>query len=386
MLKKYFLLLLSGLVLYSCQNEKEISDVSITIKFPALEGAKLYLEELEVRNSVLLDSVLLQKDGQHVFQFEIQDAGFYVIRTSKENSIILQLEKEENVTISSKLANFADAYQVDGSPGSKQYQIFEQFIQSQKLRIDSLAEEYYASRGTEDFLETKATLDSIYMVIFNNQKDYVHRFIKEHPRSLVNLIVINRKLGNTQVLDEEEDFHLLHSIDSLLTITYPNNKHVLDHHKRTKEIRLRIFDYYQLERKVIPGKKAPDIVLNDTSGKPHSLKSYTGKKVIVYFWAGWDAKSRQDNRRLEKMYDNLEENNVEIIGISLDENETVWKGACKLDKLQWLQLSDLGGLRSEIRKTYNVPEGLPFYYLLDEKHIILGKSKELDEILSLVNQ
>jgi peroxiredoxin len=232
-------------------------------------------------------------------------------------------------------------------------------------------------------MEIKAELDSVYDIIYLDQRKYVADFVKEHPSSLVSLIVLNRKLGNSEVIDEEKDFHLFHQTDSLLTLNYPNNKHVLDHQKRTKEIRLRIFDYYQAERKVIPGKKAPDIVLNDTAGNPHSLKSFMGKKVIVYFWAGWDARSRQDNRKLVKMYDELKSNNTEIIGVSLDENEIVWKGAVKLDKLPWLNVSSLDGFRSEVKKSYNVPDELPFYYLLDEEHKIVGKSNKLAEILKM---
>jgi len=384
MLKKYLLIILAVFFLFSCQEQKETGDVNIAVSFPALAGEKLYLEELEVRNSILLDSIVIPVDGQFNFQIEIQEAGFYMLRTTLENSIILQLEKGEKAIIASSESDFNIDYKVDGSPGSKLYQEFAQFIQYQKLRIDSLANEYYTSRGTENFLETKARLDSVYEVIFNNQKNYVINFIKEHPNALVTLIVINRKLGNALVLDEEEDFYLFHTIDSLLTLTYPNNKHVQDHHKRTKEIRLRIFDYYQLERKLLPGKKAPDIVLNDTSGEPHSLKSYLGKKVMVYFWAGWNAKSRQDNRKLVKIYESLKLKNIEIIGVSLDENEIVWKGALKLDKLQWLQLSNLGGLQSEIKKTYNIPDELPFYYVLDENHKIIGKGKELEEALKLL--
>jgi peroxiredoxin len=232
-------------------------------------------------------------------------------------------------------------------------------------------------------MEIKAELDSVYDIIYLDQRKYVADFVKEHPSSLVSLIVLNRKLGNTAVIDEEKDFHLFHQTDSLLSFAYPNNKHVVDHQKRTKEIRLRIFDYYQAERKVIPGKKAPDIVLNDTAGNLHSIKSFMGKKVIVYFWAGWDARSRQDNRKLVKIYDELKLKNTEIIGVSLDENEVVWKGAVKLDKLPWLNVSSLKGFRSEVKKSYNVSDELPFYYLLDEEQRIVGKSLELDKIIRL---
>lgn len=92
-----------------------------------------------------------------------------------------------------------------------------------------------------------------------------------------------------------------------------------------------------------------------------------------------------DNRKILKLYNELKLQNTEIIGVSLDENEVVWKGAVKLDNLPWLNLSKLDGFRSEVKKSYNVPDELPFYYLLDENHIIVGKSPKLEEILKMNN-
>lgn len=288
MIKNSIFIILATILLISCGDNTKKGTVNISGSFPALAGEKLYLEEMEVRNTIVLDSFLLPNDGSFDFYINLTDAGFYVLRTTKKNNIILQVEKGETVHVQCPSKNLAKEYSVEGSPGTILYRSFEVFMESQKTRIDSLGTVYYEIRGTEKFLETKAVLDSMYEDILRDQKKYITDFISEHPNSLVSLIVLNRKLGKAEVIDVEKDFQLFHTTDSLLSLTYPNNKHVLDHQKRTKEIRLRIFDYYQAERKVIPGKKAPDIVLNDTATNPHSLKSFMGKKVIVYFWAGWD--------------------------------------------------------------------------------------------------
>ena len=106
-----------------------------------------------------------------------------------------------------------------------------------------------------------------------------------------------------------------------------------------------------------------------------------GQNILVYFWAGWNAKSRQDNKKLVPIYNELKQHNIEIFGVSLDENKKVWKGAIKLDKLPWIQGSDLKGLKSPVNKAYNLNDELPFYYLIDEEGRIIYKGNDVDKII-----
>ncbi len=199
-------------------------------------------------------------------------------------------------------------------------------------------------------------------------------------------MLLNRKLGNSIVLDEVEDFIYFHRIDSALMANYPDNKHAIDHHKRVEEIRGDKFERFYADKKLEPGNKAPNIVLKDTSGQFISLKDLNGKKVLVYFWAGWNAKSRQDNHKLISLYPKYKERGLEILGVSLDENEKVWKGAIKVDELPWPNGSDLNGLNSKIKKNYNLTGDLPYYYLVDENRIILFRDRDLDKIMVEINE
>ncbi len=131
---------------------------------------------------------------------------------------------------------------------------------------------------------------------------------------------------------------------------------------------------------------APNIVLKDTAGNFRTLKDLTGKKVLVYFWAGWNALSRQDNRKLVDLYPKLKAHNLEIYGVSFDENEKVWKGAMKLDKLPWIQVSDLEGLNSVVKKDFNVPDELPYFYIVDEKGKIVYRDHDLEKIIEKLNE
>lgn len=75
-----------------------------------------------------------------------------------------------------------------------------------------------------------------------------------------------------------------------------------------------------------------------------------------------------------------------MLGVSLDENAVVWKGAVKLDQLQWPQVTELNGLHSEISKRYNLSDELPFYYLIDKDQAIVYKNNSLDSLLIHLDQ
>lgn len=377
------LVFISFIVLFAaaCAEKDAQDNVTISGTLPGSAGQFVFLEELEPLQAVMIDSVRADERGRFRFSHYLGEAGFFVVRTTKENSLILLLEPGESVAISTPDSTFLPGAVITGSTGSMLIVEFEQFMALQRSRIDSLSFTYNEARGTAGFFDLKAQLDSLYLTYLADQKEYIHNFQEAHPTSLANLLVVNRKLGTATVLDEQDDFLLLYRIDSLLQIHYPGNKHAEDHHERVEELRGQLFDQYVTEEKLSAGKKAPDVVANDTLGEPVSLKSFTGKTVILYFWAGWDARSRVDNRRLVALYPGFQKKNIEILGVSLDEHEVVWKGAIRLDQLSWPQVCELKGIYSQLKKDYNIPDRLPYYYLIDEQQKIKFKHPELDSLL-----
>jgi peroxiredoxin len=367
--------------MFSCAPRKQPGTAEIAGSLPKLAGKQIDLEVLDVDKTYLLDSAVINDEGVFSFRLNMDDAGFYILRTSEEDFIVLIVGENEKVYVQSEADTWNSVCTVEGSPGSMLLKSFEDFMRLQKQRVDSLAEIFYEYQGTDFFYKKKLELDSAYKNIFNDQRRYARDFINKHPASLACLIVINRKLGNNVVLDPEDDFLFFHRADSALMKVYPHNRHVLEFHRKVKETRLKIFDRYNADRKLQPGNKAPNIVVKDTSGNVISLKKLQGQNVLICFWAGWNAKSRRDNRKLVTLYPGMRKSNIEIFGVSLDENERVWKGALKLDHLPGTQGSDLKGHGSEVLKDYNLPDELPFYFLVDENQVILYKDDELDSVV-----
>ena len=373
------------ILLFSCNRTEDESMTTITGKFSVHSGEYVFLKEIKVRDVILLDSMKANDKGDFKFRLKQEQDGFYLVNTTKDDSyLVLQLNRGENVVVDSDSAVFLNGYSVAGSAGSILLLDFEMFMSIQKARIDSLYEVFVREQYQPDFIEVKGQLDSIYQVIVDNQKTYVREFIEEHPSSLATLLVVNRKLGRTEVLDEDEDFEYFHKLDSALMIRYPDNDHVLDNHERVEKIRLRKFDRFEAEKKVQIGMKAPNIVMKDTADNFVSLRDigFNGNNyVVIYFWAGWSAKSRQDNKTLVSLYNEFRKHKIEVFGVSLDENKKVWKGAIKLDKLPWIQGSDMLALNSPVMKAYNLSGELPFYYMVDSKREIAYKDKDLNKII-----
>ncbi len=128
------------------------------------------------------------------------------------------------------------------------------------------------------------------------------------------------------------------------------------------------------------GKNAPDINLNDPSGKQISLEDLKGKIVLVDFWASWCAPCRGANPELVALYEKYATNGFEILSISLDKDKNRWKQAIEQDKLPWdTHVSDLKGWDSEVIMRYGV-EALPTQFLVDREGKLVASNLSVEEL------
>lgn len=132
-----------------------------------------------------------------------------------------------------------------------------------------------------------------------------------------------------------------------------------------------------------PGNKIPNIVLTGMEGHNIDINDYQGKKVVLNFWAAYDARSRANN---VKLYNYLKDNNidVEFLSVSLDENINVCKRTALLDKIDLgSQFCDENGPNSELYKELKLDKGFRSY-LIDENGVIKAidlSTERLKELL-----
>ncbi len=119
------------------------------------------------------------------------------------------------------------------------------------------------------------------------------------------------------------------------------------------------------------GMMAPEIIMNDTAGKPFALSSLKGKYVLVDFWASWCAPCRGENPNVVANYNKFKNKNFTILGVSLDEDRAAWTKAIKKDGLAWKQVSDLKGWSNAAVNVYGF-NGIPYNVLIDPSGKIIA--------------
>ncbi len=127
------------------------------------------------------------------------------------------------------------------------------------------------------------------------------------------------------------------------------------------------------------GGNAPDFTLNDQSGKQHSLETYKGKKLVIYFFPkaftpGWtkQACGLRDN------YTSFIENNISILGVSYD-SESQLAGFKEKYNLEFDLLSDTDKIMG---KLYDVNS---FYFFPQRKTFLINEKGVLVHVMNSVN-
>ena len=118
------------------------------------------------------------------------------------------------------------------------------------------------------------------------------------------------------------------------------------------------------------GEKAPDFSLKDLEGKVVGLSSFSGKVVILDFWATWCPPCRQEIPHFINLYQQYRAQGLEIVGIALDQGG---KPAVE----PFVQESGINYTilfpNDRVERDYGNIRAIPTTFVLDRKGIIRKK-------------
>lgn len=196
------------------------------------------------------------------------------------------------------------------------------------------------------------------------------QFVKMNPSSLVSLYLLQQAIGSNPDAAKGEPMYALLSP-------------ALQQSEKGKELHEQI----ETGKKTMVGRQAPDFTQPDVNGNDISLSSFSGKYVLVDFWASWCGPCRKESPNLVKAYEKYKQKNFEIFGVSLDQNKEKWLKAIKDDHYTWPQAGDIKGWENAAARAYGI-QGIPFNLLLDPNGIIIARNlrgealeKKLNEVL-----
>jgi len=135
------------------------------------------------------------------------------------------------------------------------------------------------------------------------------------------------------------------------------------------------------------GKPAPDFSTIDFDGNPISLQQYRGKVVLLDFWAVWNGFCIGEMLRVKKIYDTYKNQGFDIIGVSLDTNETKLRNYLEKNNIPWRQIYSGRERQCPLAQAYDV-RSIPTRWLIgwdgkliahEARHkLISSKGREAD--------
>ena len=341
------------------------------------EGKMIYLERMDLNQTVTLDSTKLKHGDFEFKQDRLNEPTFLILKLTSNNYITLLADTIETIVVNAEAKNLETSYQLRNSIGSVYIQMFNKRIRKLNTELNTLVAKYQAS--SENDKETRATLENEYSEKLQAHKAFVGEFIMENPRSFAGYYALFQNLDdNTSILDvyNKKDQVYFSTLATSLNLYYPESErasHLYNYVLGAKAQQQR----QKFANELLDSKAAQsgyvDIEAPNTEGDTIKLSSLEGKTIIVNFWASWDEKSVAANRHLKKMHEKYKSKGLEVYSVSLDKSKVLWESAIKKEGYNWIDVSDLRYTNSYPAKLYNIRQ-VPANYIISPKGEIIGKN------------
>jgi len=115
---------------------------------------------------------------------------------------------------------------------------------------------------------------------------------------------------------------------------------------------------------------APNFTLTDIAGQRHTLADWSGKLVLVNFWASWCAPCIEEIPLLVEAQARYGARGLQIVGPAMDEIEPI-KAMVKRLRINYPVSADLAEADAASRALGNTQGGLPYSVLISRDGRIL---------------
>lgn len=362
-MKKIVYLVVISIVSWACSSEP---GYVVKGKIEGSDSIMFYLQKREAGKTINIDSAISKKGSFTMKNGAVdypQLVQLVAGDTRKRTSFYLE---NSEITVEGTLDSLFKA-DIKGSKTQDEYQTF---VDSNKPLSDayaSLYSEYQTASQSGNAakvaeIETKA--EELQKQMLDNQKN----FVKNNPSSYVSPSILSSLAYEMEATEIES---IINTFDTAI-VNLP----------QMKDLRARV----EVMKAVAVGQKAPDFTMNDVDGKPVTLSSKFGPKLLLLdFWAAWCGPCRQENPNVVKVYNEFNKKGFDVFGVSLDQTKEDWVKAIADDKLTWTHVSDLQYWSNSAAKLYAV-QAIPANFLLDENGTIIGKNLRGDDLYNKVSE
>ena len=314
------------------------------------EGKKLYLEQLALNNTLLLDSAVLPADGRFRFkQHAPEFAELYRLRLDK-SIFVFAVDSAEHISLA--------------------------------VSADSLS--YFAYvEGSEHTNQITALRRSLRFSVAEDHKQLARETILSDPRSIVAYYALFQQKAGQFVFDlyDKADRPYFSAVATAWNAFMPDNP-------RSKAVYKLTLDAIQQERQEANRQAMRqfitdsentflDISLPDENGKLRYLSDLRGRVFVLDFSAIAMEKSAAYIFALRDIYNKYNPKGLEIYSVSADTNRLLWEDSA--ENLPWITVRGENGMYEDAFAQYNVQQ-IPTLYLFNRQGEILGRYTDLEAL------
>jgi peroxiredoxin len=336
----------------------------------------LYLDEVDVYNTVTLDSIKLKSNGKFSFTLKDKLSGFYQLRLSDNKIILLFPKPGDHVTVEADGKVMQTSAKISGSHDSEQIAKLMGLLNETRTVLDSITAEYESA--ADDSL--RARLNKEFNNVLEKHRKSSIAYILTNYNSLSSVYAIYQQYRpGYYVFYKTTDLQYFRILSDSLSKYHPRSKHVASLKAYTK----RQLDKYQSQLLIQNARveSLPPVRLPDFAGDTIRLSSLKGKFVLLSFWVSTNQACVEHNLAMKKVYAQFRNKGFEIYQVSLDNSPERWIRAVKYDELPWISVID-NSSGSVVAGNYNVAQ-VPANYLIGKDHsTILGKNLTPDQVQS----
>lgn len=329
----------------------------------------VYLEQINVGNTIVIDSLKTNKKGEFTFKSKVENPMFYTVKINNEN-IPLLVKAGEKISIKGNVKKISN-YSVEGSEGSELIKELNVEKRLNFLALDSLQKLYAALPEDKKFDTERKRISDEWDTVFMRQVRYSRNFIITYATSPVAYYALYQQLPDGSfILDPINENYSYRVVATSMKAIYPESQY-------TKAL-LAHFDRIQQEMRNLKmkrfinesGSDLPELQLPNAKGDTVSLASLKNKLIVLDFSALGEEGAEEHYKSLQNTYNKFRSRGVEIYQVCFDKNRLLWQELVSGYGIKWVCVWDETG--SSLR-TWNV-QNLPSNYILNSKHEIVGKN------------
>ena len=274
-------------------------------------------------------------DGPGVLRFIIEPANMKLIFSSN-NGVF------SNVVIQN---SNSQTEKMNWEANNSHFQNSEKYY-NELIKMDQQHDKVINNKNRQIIIDTISMLKNL---LINDALLY----IKSNPHSYFSAYLLSRYHGSLPTDTSKKYFQFLSS-----SVAYSDfGKIVLSNiYKTTDDWTFREAfsdtNYYRTLKKI---NNIYDISLPNIKGEKISLSRFKGKFILIDFWGSWCHPCFENIPYLKKLIQEMKNEPIEFITVSIDEHEKIWKTSLKKYGFPGINLWDKDGLLSTFFKVLWVP-------------------------------